>query len=44
VGGEQLFVGKIVERPDECEERYAEPRGEERDAIPAGQIGTPAPP
>ena len=40
---EELVVGNPVERPHESEDRHRQPGGEERDAIPAGEIGAPAP-
>ena len=40
---EQLLVGEVVERPDQREERHAEPGPEEHDAIPAGEVGTATP-
>ena len=42
VRGEELLVGELVERPDQREERHAEPEREERDPIPAGEVGAAA--
>ncbi len=39
---EELLVGEPVKRPDEREQRHADPEREQRDAIPAGEIGAPA--
>jgi len=42
VRGEELVVGETVERSHDGGDAQAEPRGEERDSVPAGEIRTVA--